>query len=364
MRIAQIMLAKRFGGAERSFVDLCAELVARGHEVLAICEARAAALPLLKRIEGLDIRTVRVWGAWDPFARRAIARALRAHRATIVQCHLARAAHLGGAAARSLGLPTLAKTHNYVDLRYYGAIDRLVPTTRAQEDYLLAHGIAANRVTRIPNFSRLAPREPAAPPPASPLRLLALGRLVEKKGFDVLLDALAALPSAAPPVVLMLAGDGPLRGGLEARARALAPRVVVRFVGWVEEVAPLFAASDLFVLPSRDEPFGIVVLEAMASGVPVVATRTAGPLEVLDADTARLVDIGDVAALSAAIAADLAEPASARQRAARAAAVFRATYSAAAVVPRYERLYEELAARRAPASPSAAGPHRGADSDS
>lgn len=363
MRITQIMLAKRFGGAERSFVDLCAELVARGHAVLAVCEARAAALPLLARIDGLETCAVRVWGVWDPFARRAIARALRRHRSEIAQCHLARAAHLGGAAARSLGLPTLAKTHNYVDLDYYRAIDRLVPTTRAQEEYLRARGIAAHRITRIPNFSRLVAREPAAGPYATPVRLLALGRLVEKKGFDLLLDALAELPSAAPPILLTLAGDGALRAALEARARALAPRVTVRFVGWIDEVASLFAAADLFVLPSRDEPFGIVVLEAMAAGVPIVATRTAGPLEILDADTARLVEVENVAALSAAIAADLADPAAAQRRAARAVTAFRASYSAAAVVPRYEAVYAELLTR-APASPSAADLHRGADSDS
>ncbi len=345
MRIAQVMLAKRFGGAERSFVDLCAELVARGHAVLAICEARAAALPLLERIAGLDVRTVRVWGAWDPFARRAIGRALRAHRAEIVQCHLARAAHLGGHAAHALGLPTLAKTHNYVDLRYYRAIDRLVPTTRAQADYLLAHGIAPDRVTRIPNFSRLAPQAPTAHPPMPPVRLLALGRLVAKKGFDVLLAALAALPPATPPIVLTLAGDGPLRAALDAQARSLAPRVEVRFVGWVDDVAALFAAADVFVLPSRDEPFGIVVLEAMAAGVPIVATRTAGPLEILDAETALLVAIGDVAALAHALGAVLDDPAAARTRAARAGTVFRDTYAAAAVVPRYERLYAELRAR-------------------
>lgn len=362
MRIAQIMLGKRFGGAERSFVDLCAELVARDHAVLAICEQRAAALPLLRSIAGLELRTVRVWGSWDPWAGRAIARALRAHRTELVQCHLARAAHLAGTAARRLRLPTVAKTHNYVDLRYYRAIDRLVPTTRAQEEYLLAHGIPPERLTRIPNFSRLTPRAPG--PRANPVRLLALGRLVAKKGFDVLLDALATLAPDAPPVALTIAGDGPLRATLEQRARALGPRTVVRFVGWVEDVAALFAAADLFVLPSRDEPFGIVVLEAMASGVPIVTTRTAGPLEVLDAETARFVAVGDAAALAAALAAELAAPERGRARAARAGAVFREHYAAAAVVPRYERLYAELSARHAPAYRSAADRRRSADSDS
>lgn len=345
MRIAQIMLAKRFGGAERSFVDLCAELVARGHQVLAICEARGAALPLLRALPGLEIVTVRIWGAWDPLATWAIARALRAHRSEIVQCHLARAAYLGGRAARRLDLPTLAKTHNYVDLKYYRAIDCLVPTTRAQEAYLVEHGIPPARVHRIPNFSRQAARDVSAHALEAPLRVLALGRLVAKKGFDVLLDALALLAARepAPVVELVIAGDGPLRAALETRAQALPRSVSVRFAGWIDEVGPLFARADLFVLPSRDEPFGIVVLEAMAAGVPIVATRTAGPLEVLDADTAALVPIGDAAALADAIADLRANPAAARARAAKASAAYRTLYSAAAVVPRYEALYARLA---------------------
>jgi len=345
VRIAQLMLAKRFGGAERSFVDLCAELVARGHQVLAICEARGAALPLLRALPGLEIVTVRIWGAWDPLAGMAIARALRAHRSEIVQCHLARAAHLGGRAARRLGLPTLAKTHNYVDLKYYRAIDCLVPTTRAQEAYLLEHGIPPARVHRIPNFSRQPAVTVTDREPSSPLRLLALGRLVAKKGFDVLLDALELLAARAPAAALelVIAGDGPLRAALEARARALPSAITVRFVGWIEEVGSLFAQADLFVLPSRDEPFGIVVLEAMAAGVPIVATRTAGPLEVLDADTAALVPTGDAPALAQAIADFRDNPSPARARAARAGEVYREHYSAAAVVPRYEALYARLA---------------------
>jgi glycosyltransferase involved in cell wall biosynthesis len=342
MRIAQIMLAKQFGGAERSFVDLCAELVARGHEVLAVCEARGAALPLLRAIDGLTIRTVRVWGAWDPFAARTIARALRAHQCAIVQCHLARAAHLGGRAARMLGLPTLAKTHNYVDLRYYRAIDRLVPTTRSQQRYLLDHGIDASRVARIPNFTRL-PRAAVRPQVTCEVpRVLALGRLVEKKGFDVLLEALALVARAAKQLDVTIAGDGPQRAALEARARTLPDNIAVHFVGWRDEVATLFKRSDLFVLPSRDEPFGIVVLEAMAAGVPIIATQTAGPLEILNADTAVLVPIGDVQALALAIGQFLDDRSAAQRRAVLAADVYETTYSAAAVVPIYEALYTDM----------------------
>ena len=340
MRIAQIMLAKGFGGAERSFVDLCAELAARGHDVLAICAARGDARPLLRTIGGLHVRAVRVWGVWDVFAQRAIAAALRAHATQIVQCHLARAAHLGGGAARDLGLPTLAKTHNYVDLKYYRAIDRLVPTTLSQAQFLREHDIDATRITRIPNFSRLPAPTQWARADGGVFRILALGRLVAKKGFDVLLDALAMLDARS--VTLTIAGDGPERTALEQRARALSPRIAVRFTGWRDDVGSLFAATDVFVLPSRDEPFGIVVLEAMAAGVPIVATRTAGPLEILSPTTAVLVDVGDVPGLAQAIAGVIDDSEAARQRAARATLVYDKTYSAAAVVPQYEALYTEM----------------------
>ncbi len=339
------MLGKGFGGAERAFVDLCAALVARGHAVLAIAERRAAALPLLRAIDGLAIETIAVWGAWDPHARHVIHRHLRTFAPAVVQCHLARAALLGGRAARSLGIPTLAKTHNYVDLKYYRAISRLIPTTASQASYLEAQGIPADRITRIPNFSRLAPRS-AEQVPGSP-RLVAAGRFVQKKGFDVLLRAFARLREDHRPLELTLIGDGPERVALEALTRQLGLQAHVHFAGWTSEVAPGLAQATLFVLPSRDEPFGIVVLEAMALGVPIVATRTAGPSEMLDERCAWLVAIEDEVALAAALAAALASPATRAQRARAAAMRFRERYSEAAVVTAYERVYEALAARRA-----------------
>ncbi|MBI4694193.1 MAG: glycosyltransferase [Gammaproteobacteria bacterium] len=342
MRIAQIMLAKGFGGAERSFVDLCMRLAARGHEVLAILEPRGVAARLLTAHAHLTRGEVRVLGSWDPLARRAIGRALAAFAPDVVQCHLARAAHLGGAAARGLGLPVLAKTHNYVDLKYYTALDRLVPTTRDQFDYLRTHGIAEVRLALIPNFSAIeavaSPPVPANDPPI----LAAAGRFVAKKGFDVLLRAIARLDE---PLRLRLAGSGPEEAALRALAESLGIASRVEFMGWVDDVRSVLDGADLFVLPSHDEPFGIVVLEAMALGVPLVSTMTAGPREILDAATALLVPIGDVDALAAAIASTLAAPGAARARAAVALDRFRERYSAGAVVARYEALYAELVRR-------------------
>jgi glycosyltransferase involved in cell wall biosynthesis len=131
--------------------------------------------------------------------------------------------------------------------------------------------------------------------------IFALGRHVHQKGFDVLLRAMAQVPDSHD---LILAGDGPDRGSLEALAAelGLADRVVFR--GRIEAalVRQYMKGADLFVLPSRHEPFGIVNLEAMASGTPVVATRVGGVPEFVDHEVnGILVEPGHVEALSDAI---------------------------------------------------------------
>lgn len=344
MRLAHIMLAKGFGGAERSFVDLVRALGARGHAVLALGEARGEALAALATAPGVSCAAVRCFGTWDRLAEHQLRSELARFAPAVVQAHLARAAHLGGRAAHALGLPTVAKTHNLVNLKYYQHIDCLVPTTRAQQRYLEAHGTPRERIARIPNFSLLAPVDAITLGGARPRRLVALGRLVRKKGFDRLLEACARLAAAGVEFTLELGGDGPERVALERDVARLDLHDRVRLCGWVDDVPAFLRGADVFVLPSRDEPFGIVVLEAMACGVPLVATRTAGPLEILDEHCAVLC-ADDPEALAHAVQQAL-EPAGARVRAERALQRFRERYSAAPVVAAYLALYARLAARR------------------
>ncbi len=340
MRIAQIMLAKSFGGAERSFVDLSCELCARGHEVLAVAAPRGRALELLSDTAGVTLHTVTVRGSWDILAQGRIRRALQAFAPVVVQCHLARAAHLGGRAAAAVGVPSLAKTHNYVNLKYYRDIGHLVPTTVSQRDFLLAHGWEPQRITQIPNFSALQALSKA--PRTDTRRLLSMGRFVAKKGFDVLITALAQLHREGIDCRLTLAGDGPQRNALMNLVARSGLSAKVDFPGWVDNVAALLARADVFVLPSRDEPFGIVLLEAMAAGVPIVCTTTSGPEEILDAGSARFVAVNDAPNLAAAIAELLADAASAAALGHAAQDRFATTYAAAVVVPQYEALYERL----------------------
>jgi glycosyltransferase involved in cell wall biosynthesis len=130
-------------------------------------------------------------------------------------------------------------------------------------------------VFEVPNFGPLTER-PVKPAPQGTPVIGTLGRLHVNKGLDVMLRALTLLPD----VRLRIAGDGPELGSLQALAAELGVTDRVDFCGWVE-AADYLHGLDLFVLPSRVEPFGLVVTEAMAAGVPVVATKIDGPREIL-----------------------------------------------------------------------------------
>ncbi|MBI4241885.1 MAG: glycosyltransferase [Candidatus Rokubacteria bacterium] len=146
-----------------------------------------------------------------------------------------------------------------------------------------------------------------------------VGRLVPVKGHTVLLRALAGLRTR--PDVLLVAGEGPLRGALEADCRRLGLEGTVVFLGFRDDIATVLYASDLLVLPSLSEVLPMAVLEAMAIGLPVVATRVGGIPELIeDGREGWLVDPDDPEALRVALEAALADPAA---RAARGSAARR-----------------------------------------
>ena len=347
MRIAHIMLARGFGGAERFFVDITLALAARGHQLLALCDARGAALVHLREQPNVECVAVRCHGNWDVLARRALRRHLAAFAPAIVQAHLARAALLGGHAAHALGLPTVAKTHNLVDAKYYRDIDALVPTTAAQAAHLERQGVPAARIHKIPNFSAIAPAAAVDRVATRPWIIKSAGRLVAKKGYAALLDAFAQLVADGVDARLVIGGDGPEADALHARAARLGIRERVVFAGWVDDIRGFLEDAHLFVLPSHDEPFGIVVLEAMASGIPIVTTPTVGPREVLDDDSACFAERDEAAALVVAMGASLGDYARAVQRAAVALERFRRLYSPEVVVSKYLALYTALIAEHA-----------------
>ncbi|MGA1309665.1 MAG: N-acetyl-alpha-D-glucosaminyl L-malate synthase BshA [Gemmatimonadaceae bacterium] len=151
---------------------------------------------------------------------------------------------------------------------------------------------------------------------------------------------------AAQPGVLVMVGDGPDRPAAEEEARRLGVAADVRFLGKIDTVAPLFAAADVYVFPSESESFGLSALEALASGVPVVAARVGGVPEVVrDGVTGALLPLGDVEGMARAVGQFLV-PERWREASVAAAADARARFATSDVVARYEQLYAEAMAPR------------------
>jgi glycosyltransferase involved in cell wall biosynthesis len=236
-----------------------------------------------------------------------------------------------------------------------GAERQVVLATAAAAN-LAREGFDPARVRFIPNgieIERFRPAQDAdraAPPPdpawpASGPVAISVGRLVPAKGLDTLIDAWARLGGAHPRARLVLAGDGPLRGEIATRAReaGIGDRVV--FLGARDDVPELLRRADLYVSASRTEGMSNALLEALGSGLPVVATRAgSAPDVVVDGACGFLVPIGAPDALADALGR-LLEDADRRKRmgeSARRRAV--AEFSIGAIVRRYIEVYREIAA--------------------
>ena len=170
-------------------------------------------------------------------------------------------------------------------------------------------GLAPGSVLTVYNGveagSAIADREPGGA-----ITVCCAGRLSHEKGFDVALRALAELEG----VFLHLVGDGPDRKALEELAAELGLEGRVRFEGWVQDVRPALERCDVFVAPSRREAFGMAVAEAMAAGLPVVASAVGGlPELVVHGETGLLVPPDDPRALAGAVCTLVKDPASARR---------------------------------------------------
>ena len=144
------------------------------------------------------------------------------------------------------------------------------------------------------------------------------------------------------PSALVMVGDGPDRVAAETEARALGVDRDVHFLGKIDAVAPLLAGADLFLLPSQSESFGLSALEALASGAPVVGSRTGGLVEVVkEGVTGALCDVGDVDAMAAASLEILSDRERWKTMSDAAAVDARARFSRDDIVRQYELLYED-----------------------
>ena len=212
-----------------------------------------------------------------------------------------------------------------------------------------AFGCTGCTVEVIPNFVALADYHPAQDA-ATCRRALAPAAhavLVHVSNFRPVkrvLDVVRIFEGVrrALPATMVFVGDGPDRDAAQQEVDKLGLRKDVRFLGKVDNVADVLRGADLFLLPSQSESFGLAALEAMACGVPVVASRTGGiPEVVADGTTGFLADVGDVPTMIEC-AVSLLKDRGLHDRMRAAAAARALEFASDVVVPRYEKLYQQV----------------------
>lgn len=326
-RLLLLSTAGTIGGTERVVLSLARQFSARGADVRAIFPQSANAGPLIAwaRDEGVDAETdprllpmATVRGARDIVRLRAL---VRSWKPDVVNLHYGGnhisikdviAVRLAGRAR------CVASVHHPTPWREAGMNKRrmtrmatklcaaVVVQSRAMRDVLLEAGVDRAKIRLVP----LGVRPPAVTAergaarerlglPSGAFIVGALGRLVPEKGVQDLVTAFGSVPVSGSEM-LVIAGEGPERGALEVDAAPLGSRV--RFLGAVPSTDDFYAAIDVFALPSYNEGFGIVFVEAAFHGVPSIAANVGGvPDAIADGITGLLVPVGDHDAIAAAI---------------------------------------------------------------
>jgi len=344
------------GGAERYVVDLAVALRRRGWPVEVACSTggvRAGALaeagvPVSILLDTLVKRRVsRRYG-------RSLRRLIEDRRPALVHAHLYASAAAAAQATRDLAVPLVITEHTEAPWRgrrarevsreVYRRADRVVAVSTAIRDVLVAeYDVPFGQVdvvlpaTTAPVAERPVPRRPRG------AVVGVVGRLVPEKGVDVFLQAAALVLAVVPHARFLVVGDGPMRADLERRAAALGIADSVTFTGFRADAPQLIAGLELLAVPSRSDGSPLVVCEAMAAGIPVVASRVGGlPDLVADGRTGLLVGPGQGEDLARAMVSLLLDPAGADVLGTRAREVA-ATRTHAHLVDRMETVYRCLA---------------------
>ena len=384
------------GGQNVHVAELASGLTRLGHEVVVYTRRDDADLPETVRTDdGYDVvhlaagpaRSVPKDDLWTlmPTFADALARHLRARTPDVVHAHFWMSGWAATRATRGLDVPTFVTFHalGSVKRRHQGSDDTspperveveravaarasgVVATCRDEVEELAALGVDLGRVDVVPCGVDVRHFTPAAAPLDEPVRhqpyrIVSVGRLVPRKGYATIVEALVDLPG----VELVVAGGRTTAGSVEAeqvRLEALAAGLGVadrvHFVGQVGHflMPALLLSADLVVCSPWYEPFGLVPLEAMACGVPVVASAVGGMLDsVAEGETGHLVPPQDPGALAAAVRGLLADPE--RRAAYGRAGVRRARshYSWDAVAGATAEVYERARAGRATTTTGAA----------
>jgi glycosyltransferase involved in cell wall biosynthesis len=365
LRILHISSARALGGGERHLIDLVQALAGRGHDVSVALRHGSPLRERLTRLPVQNIVTLPLRNALDIESSLRLASLVRERQIEIVHAHLARdypQAALAAAAARNSSsliitrhvLFPLKRIHRLTLSR----VARVIAVSEPVAQALTARKIfPARKIAIVPNgidldrFDALK-REHSREAVCRQLQLEresllvgTVGEINPLKGQEEFLRAAARIAERRGDVHFIIAGADSSRRGvrreaLECLVRDLKLEGRVHFTGWLEDVAPLLSALDVFVSASHTESFGLAMVEAMAGGAAIVASSTAGARSIIeDGVTGRLVPIRDVEALAENILRLLSDAAERSRLRDAARAVGRERFSLESMVTATEQVY-------------------------
>ena len=355
MRILQICSAREIGGGEKHLADLANMLSRRGHVVFAALSPGSAVRPLLPSISDDNIFEAPMRNALNLATAVKLSRFVSHKRIDIVHAHVARDYPLAALAAGRSPARLVLTRHVLFPVSGIHRLTRrrtarVIAVSEAVAEALRTQGIfAADKITVIHNgidLSRFSPRERSES--RSMIRVGMVGHLAEIKGQADFVQAAALVCAQRTDVEFVIAGEDKSKSGenrrrLEKLIAELGVAGRLHLQGWVEDIPELLSTFDLFVSPARSEPFGLSIVEAMAAGVPVIATMSEGAREILrDGETGRMVPINDVPALAQAMLSLIDNPAQRSAMAQQARADVRARFSLEEMVTRTESVYADV----------------------
>ncbi|MGQ9630360.1 MAG: glycosyltransferase family 4 protein [bacterium] len=360
LNIAFVDYSEGWSGAVKRVLMLCRGLMDRGHNVVLIAKP-GDSLSLAARSAGIKVEEIKILNDGDPGALWRICGVIRRERIDIVDIYHHRAYWLASLAARLMGVRgvllnrnvTLPMKHRWLDRFLLNVlVDRVVAVSEAIKRGLVENmGLDPRRVEVIYSSREMnefsspiqsSIREELAIPEDAPL-IGIVSRLDPLKGHAVLIRAMAKVVEEIPEAKLLIVGCGGEEEALRALVRELGLSDSVVFAGFREDVPRVLRALDVFTRPSLEEGLGSAIIEAMAAGRPVVATREGGiPELVEDGRTGLLVPPGDVDGLADALIFILRNRGAARDMASKAREFAERNFSADSMIRRTEAVYMEL----------------------
>ena len=360
MRIVQICSARDLGGGEKHLADLANALATRGHDVYALVVPRSPLCVELSALPKQNIVELPMRNSLNLISVFKLARFLRERRIEIIHAHMARDYPLAAlAASRADGTQLVLTRHVLFQLHKSHRLTlrnvaRVIAVSRAVFDSLRAQRVFdRSKITVVYNgidVDRFAGSRKVTTTKDQDARFRVgmIGHIAPIKGHKEFLRAAAIVCQRRDDVDFVIVGeDKSYRGENRRRIEKLiaelkiGPRV--KLLGWTNEVEKVLGTFDLFVSPARAEPFGLSIVEAMAAGVPVLATMSEGACEIIEPDqTGRLVPLRDVDALAGAIDELLSDPQECERLSANAQHAACERFSLARMVDETEDVYRQV----------------------